>query len=73
MHASIAVSARTAAGFASVERAAGVLVQACITGVAPSAKPVLQWKQWRKLQESGERMLWGLADRAARRAAEALR
>lgn len=73
MHASIAILARTQPGLCRVERAAATLVAMCVTGIQMRSKPPLQWKQWWMLRESGERMLWGLADRAARRAAEALR
>lgn len=73
MHASIATLAKTPAGLSCVERAAAKLVKLCITGHDARGKLPVQWKQWCMLRESGERMLWGLADRAARRAAEALR
>lgn len=73
MHKSVAELARTLPGLTAVERAAALLVQSCITGTAPGEKIPVQWKQWQKMQESGERMLWSLADLASKRAESALR
>lgn len=72
-HQSIATLARTPTGLVSVERAAAVLVAQCVSGVPTRRKIPLQWKQWCMVQESGEWMLWNLADAASRRAVAALR
>jgi|SRR6185437_3900531 len=73
MHAGVAKLGRTPAGLAAIEEAAAILVAQCVTGARTKRKIPVQWKQWHKMQESGERMLWSLADRASRRAVAALR
>lgn len=73
LHASVAKYAQTPAGLASVQHASRVLVWQCVTGVAQRARIKLRWELWQKMQASGERMLWGLADAAATRATNALR
>lgn len=73
MHASVAVLARTPKGTVSIERACGVMLNLCVTGIEVKTKPPVQWKQWTVMRASAERMLWGLADRASRRATAALR
>ena len=72
-HAPVARLAMTPAGLASIEAAAMILVVQCVTGVQPRRKIPVHWQLWRKMQESGERMLWSLADKASRRAVAALR
>jgi len=73
MHAGVAKLGRTPVGLAHIEAAAEILVAQCATGVRTQRKIPVQWKQWNTMQESGERMLWSLADRASRRAVAALR
>jgi hypothetical protein len=73
MHTAVAKHARTPAGLASVQKAARMLVERCVTGVDSGQKIPVHWQLWRKMQESGERMLWELADTASRRASRALR
>jgi hypothetical protein len=58
---------------ASVEHAAATLAAQIVTGAESKRRIRIHWQIWRKMQESGERMLWGLADTASRRAAAALR
>lgn len=64
--------ARTLAKQSDLEDAAEVMVEMCVTGHEPTHKVRLHWHVWRKLRESGERMLWGLADTAASRVIRAL-
>jgi hypothetical protein len=73
MHAPVAKHAQTPAGLVSIEDTAMILVSQIVTGVRTKAKIPVHWQLWRKMQESGERMLWALADRASRRAVAALR
>lgn len=73
MHAPVAKLAQTPAGTASIEQAATILVGRCVTGVITRRKIPLRWELWQKMKDSGERMLWGLADKASRRAVAALR
>ena len=73
MHSGVAKLGTTPAGLAAIEEAAAILVAQCVTGVKADRRVHVQWKQWSKMRESGERMLWSLADRASRRAVAALR
>lgn len=73
MHTGVAMLGRTPTGLRSIERAAAILVSQCVTGIPTKRKIPVQWKQWKAMHDSGERMLWGLVDRAARRAVAALR
>lgn len=73
MHASVARLGRTQRGLISIEHAAAMLVAQCVTGTRSHKKIPVHWQLWRDMQESGERMLWGLADAAAVRAIRALR
>lgn len=73
MHADVATLARTMSGLSRIDHASAVMVARVVTGIDRPAKIGLHWQTWRKMQESGERMLWGLADKASRRAVIALR
>lgn len=73
MHAPVAKLAQTLPGVASIEEAAAILVARCVTGVVTRRKIPIRWELWQKMKDSGERMLWGLTDKASRRAVAALR
>jgi len=73
MHAPVAKLAQTLPGTASIQEAAAILAARCITGVITHRKVPIRWELWQKMKDSGERMLWGLADKASRRAVAALR
>lgn len=73
MHEPVAKKAQTVKGLIAIEQTAAILVAQCVTGVRTTAKIPVHWQIWRKMQESGERMLWSLADEASRRAVAALR
>ena len=73
MHASVAKLAQTPKGLQSVETAAAILVAQCVTGIRNKEKIPVHYKLWNTMLISGERMLWGLADVASRRAVAALR
>lgn len=73
MHVPVAKLVQTLPGVASVEEAAGILVARCVSGVVSKQKIPVRWELWQKMLDSGERMLWGLADKASRRAVAALR
>lgn len=72
-HAAVAKLAQTPAGLRSIEQVATIMVLQCVTGVRRRRKIPVHWQLWHKMQDSGEVMLWGLADRASRRAVAALR
>ena len=73
MHAAAAVFARTPTGLAGIERAAAIVVAQLVTGIRDDGRKPVRWELWRRLEESGQRMLWALADHASRRVVDALR
>lgn len=73
-HAAVAKHAQTLPGLASIEKAAIILVEQCVTGIPTGRKIPVHWQLWKnKMLESGEWMLWSLADKASKRATSALR
>ena len=73
MHVPVAKLVQTLPGVTSVEKAAAIMVAQCVSGVVSKQKIPVRWELWQKMLDSGERMLWGLADMASRRAVAALR